>query len=163
MTIRYCTPEWLEESARLYRASDRFENELRRVTAKVFFRITAEPEWAIDEDILFGVELDQGKLLDLGYCSETEARERADFILGTSPQQWKTLLRKEKKFITEFLMGRVSLEEGSKAALLKITPYANHLVDALTQFEIQYPDEMSAEELSAYKTELGEHREKLGY
>ena len=30
MTIRYCSPEWLEESAKLYRATDRFENALRK-------------------------------------------------------------------------------------------------------------------------------------
>ena len=32
MTIRYCTPEWLEESAKLYRATDHFEKALKKVT-----------------------------------------------------------------------------------------------------------------------------------
>ena len=162
MTIRYCTPEWLEESAKLYRAGDHFENALKNVTTKIFFRITAEPAWGIEEDIIFGAVVQEGKLLDLGYYSEAEARNLATFILTASPQIWKGILRKDKKFISEFLLGRVIQESGSKPALLKITPYANHFVDALTQFEIQFPDEMSAEELEIYRADLSGFREKVG-
>ena len=162
MTIRYCTPEWLEESAKLYRATDRFENALKKVTAKIFYRITAEPAWGIEKDIIFGTVVEAGKLLEISFYSEAEAQKRADFILATTPQIWKGILRKDKKFISEFMLGRVTQEAGSKAALLKITPYANHLVDALTQFELQFPDEMSAEELNAYRVDLSKLREKIG-
>jgi hypothetical protein len=161
MTIRYCTPEWLEESGKLYRATPRFENELKRVTAKIFYRISAEPTWGIDEDMIFGAVVEEGKLLEMAFYTEAEAKERSDFILEASPQIWKGILRKDTKFISEFMMGKVALETGSRVALLKITPYANHLVDALTQFELQFPDEMSAEELEAYRADLSALREKL--
>lgn len=162
MTIRYCTPEWLEENAKLYRATDHFENALKKVTTKIFFRITAEPTWGIEEDIIFGTIVKEGKLLDLGYFSEADARNLANFILAASPQVWKGILRKENKFISEFLLGRVTQELGSRPGLLLITPYANHLVDALTQIEIQFPDEMSAEELATYRADLTRFREKAG-
>ena len=153
MTIRYCTPEWLEESARLYRASSRFEDELKRVTTNICFRITAEPAWGIEADVIFGAEVEAGKLIELDFFGEAEARNKAVFILSASPQDWKELLRKNKKFITEFLLGKVTLEMGSKTELLKITPYANHFIDALTQFELQYPDEMTPEELEAFRAD----------
>jgi len=156
MTIRYCTKEWLEESARLYRAQPDFEQALRNVTAKIMFRISADPGWGIESDHIFGVVVDQGKLLDLDFFSEDEARSRADFILAASPKDWKNILRKEKKFITEFLTGKVKLEYGSKPGLLKITPYANHLVAAMTQFPLQFPDEMSEEELQDFREELSD-------
>lgn len=156
MTIRYCTKEWLEESARLYRANPHFEEALQKVTAKVMFRIRAEPGWGIERDHIFGVAVDQGKLLDLDFYSEDEARSRADFILAASPKDWKSILRKEKKFITEFLKGKFTLEYGSKSGLLKITPYANHLVAAMTQFPLQFPDEMSEEELQAFREDLSD-------
>lgn len=162
MTIRYCTKEWLEESARLYTASDHFQNALKKVTTKIFYRINADPTWGIEENILFGAEVKEGKLIEMGFYSEAEAQKRAEFILGAAPQVWKGILRKDKKFISEFMMGKVKLEEGSRVELLKITPYANHFVDALTQFEIQFPDEMSAEELEAYRADLSEFREKAG-
>ncbi len=162
MTIRYCSPEWLEESARLYRATDRFETALKKVTTNVFFRIKAEPTWGIDDDILFGAQVEQGKLLELAFYSETQANEIADFILAATPQVWKGILRKDKKFISEFMLGRVPLDSGSKTALLKITPYANHLVDSLTQFELQFQDEMTADELENYRADLSKFRKEAG-
>jgi len=162
MTIRYCTPEWLEESSKLYRTTDHFREALKKVTTKIFYRVTAEPAWGIDEDFLFGAIVDEGNLLELRFYSERESKERADFILSASPQVWKGILRKDKKFISEFLMGKISLEQGSKPGLLLITPYANHFVDALTQVELQFPDEMTPKEIKTYRADLAEFREKSG-
>jgi putative sterol carrier protein len=162
MTIRYCTPEWLEESGKRYSTSDHFEKALSKVTTKIFFRIKADPSWGIDKDFIFGADVDAGKLLDLGYYSEEKTKERAELILSATPQIWKGILRKDTKFISEFMLGRVTLEAGSRVELLKITPYANHFVDALTQFEIQFPDEMTEEELEAYRVDLTELREAAG-
>jgi len=162
MTIRYCSPEWLEESAKLYRATDRFENALKKVTTKIFYRITAEPAWGIEKDIIFGAEVDAGKLLELSFFSEAKTKSRAEFILSATPQVWKGILRKDKKFISEFMLGKVKLESGSKPGLLKITPYANHFVDVLTQFPLQFQDEMSTEELDAYRVDLSGFRETAG-
>lgn len=162
MTIRYCTPEWLEESAKLYRATDHFEKALKKVTTKIFYRITVDPAWGIEEDINFGAVVDAGKLLELSFFSDAETKNRAEFILSATPQVWKGILRKDKKFISEFMLGKVKLESGSKPGLLKITPYANHFVDALTQFELQFQDEMSAEELDAYRADLSRFRERSG-
>ena len=162
MTIRYCSPEWLEESGRLYRSSDHFEKLLQKVTTKIYYRVTAEPAWGIDKDFLFGAEVEEGKLHEFGFFSEEDTKSRAEFILAASPQTWKGILRKEKKFISEFMFGKVTLEMGSKPGLLKITPYANHFIDALTQFDIQFPDEMSPDELETYRTDLNRFREEFG-
>ena len=162
MTIRYCSLEWLEESAKLYRATDRFQNALKKVTTKIFYRISAEPAWGIEKDIFFGAEVDAGKLLELAFFSKTEAQKRSEYILAATPQIWKGILRKDTKFISEFMLGKVKQESGSKTALLKITPYANHFVDALTQFPLQFQDEMSPDELDAYRADLAGFREKVG-
>jgi hypothetical protein len=132
------------------------------VTTKIFYRIIAEPTWGIEKDIIFGAEVDAGKLLELSFFSEAETKNRAEFILSATPQVWKGMLRKDKKFISEFMLGKVKLESGSKPGLLKITPYANHFIDALTQFELQFPDEMTPEELEAYRIDLSGFREKAG-
>ena len=162
MTIRYCSPEWLEESAKLYHANDHFQNALKKVTTKIFYRISADPAWGIEKDIFFGAEVDAGKLLELAFFSEAEAQKRSEFILAATPQIWKGILRKDTKFISEFMLGKVKLESGSKTALLKITPYANHFVDALTQFPLQFQDEMSAEELDICRADLSGFRETAG-
>ena len=146
----------------MYRATDRFENALKKVTTKIFYRIAADPTWGIEKDIIFGAEVQKGKLLEFGFYSEAEAQERADFILAATPKVWKGILRKDKKFISEFMLGKITLEAGSKPGLLMITPYANHFVDALIQFELQFPDEMSADELEVYRADLSKFRENAG-
>ena len=60
------------------------------------------------------------------------------------------------------MLGRIKLEMGSKVGIVGLAPYANTLVDALTQVAIQFPDEMSEDELSKYKAHMEEFRGNLG-
>ena len=161
-TVRYCTPEWLEKCADGYRATPKFKEAFKKLTISVFFQIEAEPDWGIDEAIIFGSFVDEGDLIYLAFFSEEEAKEKAEFILGATPQEWKQILRKEKKFVTDFMLGKISLVQGSKVGVLTIAPYADTFVAALTQYDLQFPDEMSAEELEAYRAHVSEVRAQLG-
>ena len=115
MTVnRYCTPEWLAHSAEAYRSDPRFQQELAKLTTKMCFRVKAEPAWGLEQDIIFGGFVDQGELKELAFFSEEEARQKADYIVAATPQKWKAIMRKDAKFITEFMLGRVVLEQGSK-------------------------------------------------
>lgn len=161
-TYRYCTPEWLEESARLYQVTPALQKELRKVTTKVFYRVIAEPAWGIEQDIIFGAVVSQGKLEELAFFSEMVSKERAEFIMAATPQEWKKILRKEKKFLTDFMLGKITLEQGSKVGVLGLAPYANAFINALTQVELQFPDELSDEELIEYQSYMSKFRTELG-
>jgi hypothetical protein len=163
MTVcRYCTPEWLEESARIYRATPRLRKELERVTTRIFYRIKAEPTWGIDRDILFGAAVNKGQLEALAFFGEEEARAKAKYIMAATPQEWKKILRKENKFLTDFMLGRITLEQGSKVGVLSLAPYANAFVDALTQVELRFPDELTPQETKAFRAYVNEFRVELG-
>ena len=71
-------------------------------------------------------------------------------------------MQKESKFLTEFILGKIKLEKGNKVTILGLAPHAPTLVEALTQVEIQFPDEMSPNELAEYKSYLKEFRKNLG-
>ena len=162
---RYCTPEWLEESARCYAADPKFEKEFAGITpksTKYVFRVKAEPAWGIDRDMLFGAVVEHGKLLELGFYNEETARKEVNFILSATPQEWKRLLRKETKFIAVVMLKKVIMEFGDFPGLLKIAPHGDAFVDALTQVTLQFPDEMSPEELAQYKVYLNEFRGRQG-
>lgn len=159
---RYCTPEWLEESKQRTRSQPKYQKELSKITAKVFYRIKAEPDWGIEADILFGGVVDHGELLELGFYSEKEAKREADFIMAASPQEWKKILRKENKFLTDFMLGKISLEQGSKVGVLGLAPYAPTFIDALTEVDLQFPDEMSPGELEEFRDYVREFRANLG-
>jgi hypothetical protein len=158
----YCTPEWLEESARIYRATPRFQEVLKRVSVRVFYRVTAESEWGIGSDFIFGALVTQGVLNDLRFFSEAETKEKAEFVMAASPQEWKLILRKEHKFLTDFMLGKVKLEYGSKVGVLGIAPYADTFIEALTQVNLRFQDELSPQQLDEYREYALQFRSKLG-
>ena len=160
-TVRYPTPEWLEKSSEGYRANPEFQKALAKLTIKVYYRIKAEPAWGIDEDILFGAVVEKGELLKLAFCSEEEAKKEAEYIMTATPQEWKKILRKENKFLTDFMLGKISLEQGSKVGVLGVAPHADTFVAALTQTELQFPDEMSPEELAEFRSYVKTFRAEL--
>lgn len=165
MTVQYCTPEWLEETSRLYALEPKFQKEFEGISAKplkLVFRVKAEPAWGIDADVLFGAVVEQGRLTELAFYNEEQARKNANFILSATPQEWKRLLRKQTKFISVVMLKKVIVEHGDFPSLLKLAPHGDAFVDAMTRVTLQFPDEMSPEELSQYKTRQAEFRQKLG-
>ncbi|MBW2539277.1 MAG: hypothetical protein JRE27_06715 [Deltaproteobacteria bacterium] len=161
-TYQYCTPQWLEESGKIYRSNPDLQEKLRKVSAKMCYRVKAEPNWGINMDIIFSTFFDKGDLTKIAFCTEEEAKKESDYVLAATPQEWKKILRKERKFITDFTLGKIKLEYGSKVGVLGVAPYANHLINILTQVELQFPDEMSAEELTKYRSYMEQFRENLG-
>jgi putative sterol carrier protein len=162
MTVyRYPTPEWLEESAKIYRANPRFQQALEKITTKIFFRIRAEPAWGIEQDIIFGAITEKGRLIDLRLFSQQETMQQADYIMAATPKEWKKILRKENKILTELMLNKVSIELGSKVGALGLMPYAGTFIEALTQVELQFPDEMNPGELAEFRSYVADFRERL--
>ena len=162
MDCIYCTPEWLEESGRLYQETPRLQEMMKRLSVSVFFRIYAEPEWGIDADFVFGGTITKGNLSGLRFYSENEVKEKAELVLSTSPQQWKLLLRKEHKFITDFMKGKIKLEKGTIPGVLAVAPYADAFISALTQVNLIFQDEMTAEERMKFREYAAQFRANLG-
>jgi hypothetical protein len=81
--------------------------------------------------------------------------------MGATPQEWKKILRKENKFLTDFMLGKISLEQGSKVGVLGLAPYANTFIEALTQVELQFPDEMEAGALAEFRSYVSKFRDQL--
>jgi len=162
MDYIYCTPEWLEESARIYRSTPRFHEAMKKLSARVFFRVNADPEWGIDSDLIFGGVINKGVLDDLGFFSEDETKAKAEVIMAASPQEWKLLLRKEHKFITDVMLGKIKLEKGSIANVWAVTPYADTFIDAITQVNLLFQDELTPQQLNEYRTYASQFRAKLG-
>jgi len=154
-------PEWLEETARIYRSDPSMEEKLKKISAKVCFRVKAEPAWGIEKDIIFGTFIEEGKLTKIAFFGEEDAKQEAEYIMAATPQEWKKILRKENKFLADFMLGRIKLEKGNKVTVLGLAPYAPLLVDALTQVQIQFPDEMSGEELAKYRAYMEEFRKNM--
>ncbi|MFH1152431.1 MAG: hypothetical protein V1793_01330, partial [Pseudomonadota bacterium] len=160
MAYQYCTPQWLEESARVYRANPEAREKLKKLTARMCYRVKADPAWGIDTDILFCAYFTEGALNRLELISEENAKKEADFLLSATPQTWKKILKKEKKFVTDFMLGNIRLEQGSKVGVLGIAPHANNIVDALTPVELVFSDDLPAQELALYRSQMETFRKE---
>ena len=161
-TYQYCTPEWLSESLKNYQENPKLKETFKRLIMKIAFRITADPTLGIDQDITFAAYMNQGEIEKLAFVSKTEAENEAEYILSSSPRQWSQLLRKETMFAGEVMMGRIAIDKGSKPGVIKIAPYSTAFVDALTQIDVQYPDEMSSDEIEKYRETIHQFRSELG-
>ena len=160
--VRYPTPAWLEESARVYRSSPEIQKELSKLTTKIAFRIQAEPAWGLEADLYFGAVVEAGALRDLTFCSVETAKRDFDYIMGATAPEWKRVLRKDVKAITELMLRKIALEKGSMASALGLMPYAPTFIDALTKVELRFPDELDPEQLAEFKAYVKEFRTKLG-
>jgi hypothetical protein len=160
-TCYYCTPEWLKESAGLYQSNLSAQEKLKKLSGKVVFRVQAEPSWGIEKDIFFCLFFETGELIRLELISEEEGKKEAEFIMGATPVEWKKILRKESKFITDFMLGKIKLEKGSKIGVLAVAPHANNMVELLTAVDLIFPDDLSEEDLEQYKTRMKSFRKEL--
>ncbi len=160
MAIYYPMPNWAEESAKLY--SKDFEEKLQKLSGSFGYRIIADPTWGIDKDAYLIMTLDAGKLKKLAICSEQHCKENAQYIIGGTPAVWKKILTKKDKFVGAFMGGRVKLEKGDTVGALALGPHANTLVDALTQVDLKFPDDLSPAELAEFKSKFEAARAKLG-
>jgi hypothetical protein len=159
---QFCTPEWLEESARIYRASPDVKNKLKKLTAKICCRVKSDPDWGISEDIIFGTFFDRGELKTIKFFTEGEAFQEAEYLMAATPRTWKNILRKKRPFVADLMLEKINLELGTKVKMLELALYVNHIFDFLTQFEFQFPDEMSANELTSYRSKMEALRRERG-
>ncbi|MBW1963095.1 MAG: hypothetical protein JRJ04_16760 [Deltaproteobacteria bacterium] len=161
-THQFCTPEWLEESARIYRAIPGAKNKLKKLTAKICCRVKSDPDWGIGEDIIFGAFFDKGDLRTLNFFTEDQAFQEADYLMKATPRAWKKILRKEREFVTDLMLGEIKLELGTKTKMLELALHVNNIFDFLTQVDLQFPDEMSEGELISYRSKMETLRRERG-
>ncbi len=153
-THQFCTLGWLEESSRIYRANPTAKDKFKNLTVKICFRVKCDPSWGISEDIIFGAFFDRGELKTLKFFTEDEAFHEAEYLMVATPRAWKRILRKEHEFVTDLMLGKIKLELGTKVKMLDIALHLNNIFDFLTQVDLQFPDEMSADELASYRSKM---------
>ncbi|NNL41874.1 MAG: hypothetical protein HKO79_05225 [Desulfobacterales bacterium] len=157
----YCTPEWFEASAKVYRENPAAQDKLKKLSADMAYRVKADSDFGIDRDIMFCAFFEKGQLNRLELISEEAAQSEAEYIMAATPMTWKKILTKESKFVTDFMLGRIKLEKGSKVGVLGVAPHANNIVDSLTPFELIFGDDLSDDEREKYRTNMEKFRKLL--
>ena len=82
--------------------------------------------------------------------------------MAATPETWKKILRNEREFVTDLMLGKIDLELGTQVSMLELALYGNNILDCLTQVDLQFPDEMSADELATYRSKMETFRHAKG-
>ena len=77
-------------------------------------------------------------------------------------ETWKKILRNEREFVTDLMLGKINLELGTNVGMLEMALYVSDIFNFLTQVNLQFPDEMSADELTTYRSKLETFRHAKG-
>jgi len=162
ITHQFCTPEWLEEISRIYEATPSVKYNLKDITAKICCRVKSDPDWGISEDVIFGAFFDRGELETLNFFTEGKAFKEAEYLMVATPQTWKEILRNKQDFATEFILGKINLEMGTLVSMLELAPRVNNVFDFFTQVDLQFPDDMSEDELKTYRSKMETFRRERG-
>ncbi len=162
MAYIYPSPEWLEGGFKAFQEDPQWENKLRKLSGHFAYRIQADEAFGLEKDLYMCMVLDAGKLTRLEHISEDDAKKDADFILAATPQVWKRILQKLDKFVGAFMGRRIKLEKGSTVGALALGPHAGTLVNVLTLVDLKFPDDLSADELSEFKSKLEDFRATKG-
>jgi len=159
--VQFCTPQWLEESSKMYRSNADLQKALAKLSVKMAYRVLADPKWGIDRSIIFCTFFEKGQLTKATFLSEEQTKAEADHLLSATPERWAKLVRKQSSFGADFALGRVKVEIGSKVGVLAVAPYSKNVVNFLSQVKLQYPDEMSKEELEEYRANMEKFRTEM--
>jgi hypothetical protein len=158
---QFCTPDWLDECAKIYNDSPDLQKPLKKLSVKMAYRVNEEPEIGFEKSMIFCTFFEKGQLTKACLLSEEQAKEEAEFLVTAPVARWLSLLRKQSRFAVDFALKKVKLELGSKVGVLAVAPYGGHVVNMLTQSDVQFPDEMSKEEMEEYGATIEKLRTAL--
>jgi putative sterol carrier protein len=160
-TYIYPSQEWSAASAEGY--DHGFEEKLKNLTGKFSFNIMADPALGIESDLYFFLEIEAGKLQDFAPRTKDFVHENAKFVMNATFATWKEILTEKATFTKKFLLGKIKLEKGSKVGVMGIAPHSATLVKFQNQVDLKYPDDLSDDEVAAYRTKLADDRQAGGY
>jgi len=60
------------------------------------------------------------------------------------------------------MLDKIKLELGTRTKMLDIALHINNIFDFLTQVDLQFPDEMSKDELTAYRSKMETFQRERG-
>lgn len=161
--LPYATPQWLDAVGKNYSANPENQNKhFKGMNIYLTFRILADPNLGIDEDIYFSVHVEEGALQDdSAIISKEEAERKSDFILSATPQIWKKLICKQQGFVSAFMTNKIKLDKGMAPKILALASKSGALIEPFYQVDTEWPDEMSPQRLEQYKALIRELRERL--
>ena len=162
--LPYVAPEWVAQAGINYSANpDNANKTFKGMNIFLTFRVLADPGFGLEEDVYFAMHLENGFLQpDSTLLSKDDAFAKSDFVVSAKPEVWKSVIKKQKGFVSSFMTAKIKLDKGNATRMVSLASKSPAVVDAFYRIDTEWPDEMSPQRLQEYKDSVAEFRRRLG-
>lgn len=124
--------EWWDKAMEIVNADEEYYNSAKTLNKSYTFKISAEPENGINEDIIMGYKIENGKLVD-----HWEEERQTDFVISGPYKVWYRILKGEIGPVKAMTMRKLKVK-GSLPEMLKYNKATLRWVELLRTIESEY-------------------------
>lgn len=143
------TPAWLAVYEKLIQGDAEYRKLAEGWEGSVIIHILAEPSAGLDEDMYLLIDLWHGDCRAVRLVPR-DVGEAGDFVLTAGYDRWKQVMTRELDVVKGMMQGKIKLK-GHLPTIVRYNKAATRLVDLVTMVETIFLDEMSPDEIEAFK------------
>ncbi len=154
------TPAWIATYENLIQNDADYKKLAEGWEGSVVIHIIAEPSAGLDEDMYLLIDLWHGDCRAVRLVPH-DAGEAGDFVLTAAYGRWKQVMTKELDVVKGLMQGKIKLK-GHLPTIVRYNKAAVRLVDLVATIPTIFLDEMTPEEIEAFKPWVEFLKEEYG-
>jgi putative sterol carrier protein len=143
------TPSWIIAYERLIQNDETYRKLAAGWEGTVVIHVLANSDVGLDEDMYLMMDLWHGDCRSVRLVP-TDVGEAGDFLLTASYERWKQVMSGEVDVVKALMQGKIKLR-GDLPTIVRYSKAATRLVELVTQVPTIFLDDMTTEEIEAFK------------
>lgn len=143
------TPAWIATYESLIKNDEEYRKLAQGWEGTVVIHITAEPSVGLDKDMYLLIDLWHGDCRSVRLVPDSVGKA-GDYVLTASYDRWKQVMTKELDVVKALMQGKIKLK-GHLPTIVRYNKAAVRLVDLVAGMPTIFLDEMTPEEIEAFK------------
>lgn len=154
------TPSWIGAYERRIQNDAEYRNSAQGWEGTVVIHILAEPSLRLDEDMFMLIDLWHGDCRSVRLVPR-EAGENGDYVLTATYHRWKQVMTGELDSTKAMMQGKIKLK-GNLPTIVRYVKAASRLSEIAGGIDTIYLDDMTPEEIEAFKPWVDFIRDEYG-
>jgi putative sterol carrier protein len=154
------TPEWVATYEQAVQEDATYKEAAKTWEGPVVIHILANPEAGLDNDLFLFMDLWHGDCRFMRLVPK-EIGEAGDFVLTGEYDKWKLVMQEELDPLKGVMQGKFKLQ-GDLSTVLRAAQSAGRLAALAGTLDTKFPDDMSADEMDAFKSWMNDMRTEYG-
>ncbi len=143
------TPSWIAAYQLAIQNDAEYKDVAKDWEGSVVEHIIADPDVGLEEDMYLFMDLWHGDCRSIRLVP-SEIGEAGDFVLTAPYDRWKQVMLRELDPVKGMMQGKIKLK-GDLPTIVRYIKAATRLADLVAQIDTIFLDEMTPEEIEAFK------------